>query len=165
MREEWAEIIEFPSYSVSSRGTVRNEESGRFMTLHVNQRGIVNVSFNRRGHQFKRSVSVLVADAFITAARSLKFDTPINLDGDRLNNCVENLMWRPRWYATEYFRQFHFGHKGIDRAIQEMKTGEVFNSSWEAALYFGLLETEIVKAISNRTYVWPTYQRFEVVYQ
>jgi hypothetical protein len=165
MREEWREILEFPNYSVSNTGLVRNEETGREMVRHVNQRGIENVSFNRRGRQYKRSVTVLVANAFIRAARSLSFDTPINLDGDRLNNCADNLLWRPRWHATEYFQQFREPRLSIEHEIQEYKTGEVFKSSWEAALRFGLLDTDIVQAIANATYARPTFQRFRVYKQ
>lgn len=162
MREEWREVREFPNYSVSNTGFIRNEDTDRIMIPHANQRGIVNVSFNRMGVQYKRSVSVLVASAFLTAARSLAFDTPINRDGDRFNNHVTNLLWRPRWYATEYFRQFRIEHESIPRPVQEFKSEEVFDNSWEAALEFGLLDMEIVKSISNRTYAWPTYQRFRV---
>lgn len=163
MQEEWREIAEFPNYSVSNTGLVLNNDTGVTMTPHVNQRGIVNVSFNRRGEQYKRSVTVLVATAFVTAARSLAFDTPINLDGDRRNNNASNLLWRPRWYATEYYRQFKTEQQSIDQPIQEYKTGEVFKSSWEAALVYGLLDLEIVKAIANKTYAWPTFQRFRVL--
>jgi hypothetical protein len=144
---------------------VRNDETERLMTLHVNQRGIVNVSFNRKGKQYKRSVAVLVANAFLTTARSLAFDTPINLDGDRRNNRVENLLWRPRWYATEYFRQFNNDpliSRGIDRPVEEFKTGEVFKNSWDAAVTNGLLDFEVVKSIAEKTYAWPTYQRFRI---
>lgn len=169
MQEEvWREILEFPGYSVSNTGLVRNDDFGkdhlvRLMTQHVNQRGIVNVSFNRRGRQYKRSVTVLVATAFIMTARPLAFDTPINLDGDRLNNRVENLLWRPRWYATEYFQQFRYHPLGINHLVQEFKTGEVFRNSWEAALAFGLLDREIVRSILERTYAVPTFQRFRVL--
>lgn len=163
MQEEWREILEFPGYSVSNTGFVHNDETDRMMTRHVNQRGIVNVSFNKKKVQYKRSVSVLVATAFVTAARSLEFDTPINLDGDRFNNRADNLLWRPRWYATQYFRQFREEPQGIARPIEEVKTGEVFETSWIAALTYGLLDLEIVKAIANRTYAWPTYQRFRIL--
>jgi hypothetical protein len=166
---EWREILEFPSYSVSDTGFVRNEDYGkdheiRMMTQHVNQHGIVNVSFNRRGQQYKRSVAVLVATAFVTAAKSLSFDTPINLDGDRLNNCADNLLWRPRWYATQYFRQFIVRSQGIDRPVQEFKTEEIFDSSWHAAVSLGLLESEIVNSVIYKTYARSTYHRFRVVH-
>lgn len=162
MQEEWREILEFPSYSVSTTGSVRNEETGHEMIQHVNQRGIVNVSFNRRGRQYKRSVTVLVAKAFLKTARSLAFDTPINLDGDRHNNCVDNLEWRPRWHATAYFQQFDQPRQSIEREIQEYKSGEVFRTSWEAALRYGLLDWDIVQAIANSTYARPTFQRFRI---
>lgn len=162
MHEEWRAVLEFPGYSVSNTGLVRNEETGRMMTRHVNQRGIVNVSFNRAANQYKRSVSVLVATAFVTTARSQSFDTPINLDGDRLNNNADNLLWRPRWYALRYFQQFHTDRRSIDRPIEELRTGEVFKSSWEAAVQFGVLDLEIVNSVANKTYVWPTYQRFKI---
>lgn len=162
MQETWQEIPEFPSYLVSDTGFVRNEETDRVMTQHVNQRGIVYVSLNRSGYQYKRSVAVLVATAFVVMAKSLEFDTPINLDGDRRNNHASNLLWRPRYYATKYFQQFRTDHQSIDQPVQEVKSEEVFGTSWEAALTFGLLDLEIVKSIINHTYAWPTYQRFRV---
>lgn len=162
-QEEWRTILQFPSYSVSSTGLVRNDESEKVMKLHVNQRGIVNVSFNKGGKQYKRSVAVLVATAFVTTARPLTFDTPINLDGDRFNNHVENLVWRPRWHATEYFRQFRIPRQSINHPIQEVKTEEEFESSWYAAIRYGLLDYDIVQAIANATYARPTFQRFRIV--
>ena len=164
MQEDWRSIIEFPGYWVSNMGVVQNNngKTCRTMVQHVNQRGIANVSFNRHGVQYKRSVAVLVASAFVTTARSESFDTPINLDGDRLNNTAWNLLWRPRWYAVEYFKQFHTDQQWIDKRVQEFKTEEVFKSSWDAAMVFGLLNMEVVKSITTKTYAWPTFQRFRV---
>lgn len=162
MQEEWRRILDFPGYAVSSTGEVANEKTGRKLERHVNQRGIPNVSLWREGHESRRSVSVLVATAFLTMARSRTFDTPINLDGDRLNNRIENLAWRPRWYAREYFQQFRSEPHGIDKAVVELKTEEIFKNSWEAAITFGLLNREVVRSIVHLTYAIPTYQRFEL---
>lgn len=162
MQEEWREIWDFPGYSVSNTGLVRNDRKDKIMTLSATQRGIVYVSLNRRGDHFKRSVSVLVAEAFVTTAKKLSFDTPINLDGDRENNCADNLMWRPRWYAIDYFRQFRDRIDGINSPVQEFKSGDIFKNSWQAALCFGLLEREIVRSIVYLTYALPTYQRFRI---
>ena len=162
MNEEWREIWEFPGYSVSDAGRVRNDRKGTFMTLSATEQGIVYVSLNRRGDHFKRSVSVLVAEAFVTTARKMSFDTPIHLDGDRENNTAENLLWRPRWYAIEYRRQFRDRPNGINNPIQEFKTGEIFKNSWQAAISFGLLEREIVRSIVYLTYALPTFQRFRI---
>jgi hypothetical protein len=162
MQEEWREIIQFPKYSVSNTGLVRNDVTGSELTRHVNQRGIANVSLSRNKTQYKRSLAVLVANAFITTARPLAFDTPINRNGDRLDNRVDNLLWRPRWHAVDYFRQFIDRPRSIDRPIVETKTGEVFKSSWEAAIHYGLLDTDIVAGIVNSTYVRPTFQVFRL---
>lgn len=162
MQEEWREIAEFPGYSVSDLGRVRNDRFDKELHLHVNQHGIVYTGLYRGRDQHKRSVSVLVANAFITTARRLSFDTPINLDGDRENNEANNLVWRPRWYATEYYRQFRIRGDGIDKEVQEIKSGDVFKTTWQAALAFGLLEREIVRSIVYLTYALPTFQKFQM---
>lgn len=167
--EEWRVVQHFPNYSVSNTGLVRsdiefkNGNSGRILSVCQNQHGVAFVGLMHNGIQYKRSVAHLVAHAYLRQARSLKFNTPINLDGDRTNNHVDNLMWRPRYFAREYFQQFRHGVVRIARPIVEVKTQEVFADSWTAALTFGLLDRDIYEAIDNRTYVWPTYQRFEVL--
>lgn len=161
--EQWREIIEFPGYSVSNTGEVRNDSDGRIMARSRNVRGIAVVGLVKDGEQKKRSVSVLVADAFVLTARSLTFNTPIHLDGDKSNCHASNLVWRPRWFALQYVRQFSVGPTGFNSKIQEIKTEEVFDSTWHASITYGLLEHQVVYAILNRTYVLPTYQRFELL--
>lgn len=159
--ECWREVHSFPNYSVSNLGRVRNEETGRLMTLLRNQHGIINVGLTKRKVQYKRSVTCLVANAFVSRPPNDYFDTPINLDGDRGNNNADNLTWRPRWFAVKYIHQFHpNAPRGFTIPVVEISTGERFDTSWEAAIKYGLLDHEIYLASLNRTYVWPTYQRF-----
>lgn len=160
---QWKEIDDFPGYSVSSTGSIRNDDSGRVLALQRNQRGVVNVGLVRDGLQHKRSVAVLVARAFLGDPEPPVFNTPIHLDGDTANNHVDNLMWRPRWFAMKYRRQVQRRRPSVDKQIQELSTGHRFNSSLHAAMTFGLLDDEIRSAMVNRTYVWPTYQRFRIV--
>jgi hypothetical protein len=138
----------------------RNGNSGRILELSKNPRGIVYVGMMKDGIQHKRSVALMVAHAFVYTARSITFNTPINLDGDRENNRVDNLLWRPRWFARQYFAQFRGKpHARIPRPIIEVKTEEVYENSWAAALTHGLLDLEIYETVRDKTYVWPTYQR------
>lgn len=160
---QWREIVEFPGYSVSDAGHIRNDTTDLIMRLTPNTRGIPIVGLVRRGIQYKRSVPVLVADAFITAARSLSYNTPIHLDGDK-NNCqAVNLAWRPRWFALEYGKQFLIGPQGFGREIQEIKTGEIFANSWDASVKYGILERDIVFSVMRQSYVIPTYQTFRLL--
>jgi hypothetical protein len=121
---------------------------------------------NGRGEptQFHRSVTLCVANAFLWNERQVEFDTPINLDGDRMNNHISNLMWRPRWFAIKYNRQFkHRFAYPILSPIRDTKTRRISEDSMDAAIRYGLLERDIVMSIANRTVTWPTYQQFEIV--
>lgn len=163
MKEKWKEIRNFENYSISNHGRVRAEKSGRILALNQNQFGVVYVGLVRDGKQFHRSVSLLVANAFIRR-KFEPFDTPINLDGDRFNNRADNLVWRPRWFAIRYNQQFRYPViQPIMEPIKDLKTGELSLNSFDCARRYGLLETDLVQSIQNRTYVWPTYQKFDVI--
>lgn len=161
---DWREIPDFPGYSVSNMGRIRNDRTDRIMALQINQHGIVHVGLFRDGKQHKRGVALLVCEAFLPPPSPPTFDTPIHLDGDLTNNHIDNLMWRPRWFAVKYHKQFDSREPmGFSGPIQDKRTGQVFRNSWEAATTFGLLDREIFLATLNRTYVWPTYQEFREV--
>lgn len=161
--DEWAPIEEFPGYAVSSDGRVRNIDTGRLLVLTRNQQGVIQVGLMKDGAQFKRGVALLVAKAFLPPPPSPAFNTPINLDGDRSNCSIDNLVWRPRWFAIKYHQQFYNDQRGFNDPIVDIKTGEEFEDSWEAATKYGLIDREILIATLNRTYVWPTYQEFRVI--
>lgn len=161
--EEWATIPLFPDYDVSNHGRIRTNKTGRILRLNVNQYGLLQVGLMHDGEQKHRSVPLLVAKAFLPELPG-PFDTPINLDGDRHNNHVANLAWRPRWFAIKYNRQFRFPFENSIRSpVVDLKTGEISENSFEAAKRYGLLEEDLVLSIVNRTYVWPTYQEFGIL--
>ena len=163
MLEQWENIELFPDYAVSTLGRVCSRKTGRILALNVNQYGLVQVGLMRDGLQHHRSVPLLVAKAFLEPVQG-PFDTPINLDGDRHNNRLENLLWRPRWFAIKYNHQFRYPYENsIQAPIIDLKTDEVSENSLECAKRYGLLEEDLVLSILNRTYVWPTYQEFGVL--
>lgn len=160
--EQWKAIPGF-NYSVSDRGQIRSDKTGRILAVNKNQYGVPQVGMMREGEQYHRSVPLLVARAFIKSP-SEAFDTPINLDGDRDNNHVDNLMWRPRWFAVKYNRQFRDPYEyPIMVRLEDIKTLEISENSFECAKRYGLLEEDIVLSILNNTYVWPTFQEFRVI--
>jgi hypothetical protein len=163
MPENWKPIDHFPGYSVSDHGRIRTDRSDRILSLSENQYGLVQVGLMRDGVQRHRSVPLLVAKAFIPEPVG-PFDTPINLDGDRHNNHIDNLAWRPRWFAIKYNQQFRYPYPyPITSRLEDMKTGEISENSTECAKRYGLLEQDLVLSVLNRTYVWPTYQEFRVM--
>lgn len=153
--EEWREVQDFPGYVVSNYGEVFNEKTRRTLTQSPVAYDIPTVGLNLEGKVFRRSVPVLVAKAFIKEDRE-HFDTPIHLDGDRTNCRVDNLAWRPRWFAVNY-------HKQVERVlfpdwradIRLVETGEVFARPKEASMKYGELETRIVLSVANDSPVFP----------
>lgn len=157
---DWITIDEFPNYEVNYEGRVLNKDSGHTLSPSVNQRGILQVGLMKQGVQHKRSVALLVAKAFLGEPDPPTFNSPIHLNGDKTDCHMDNLMWRPRWFAVKYHQQFTNGKRGFRTPVIEENSKMWFPSSWEAAIKFGLLDREIMLATLNRTYVWPTYQTF-----
>lgn len=162
--ERWLYLDEYPGYSVSDLGRFRNEETGRILAVVCNQGGLVFVGLTVNGRQYKRGVAKLVADKWLPHNTLETFDTPLHRDGDRFNNAVSNLVWRPRFYANKYLRQFEgrgYRRPYIDHPLQEIETGLVFNNSWEAMQHFGVLEYNVARAYYEDVTAWPTTAKFE----
>lgn len=160
--DDWRPVQGFPGYSINPLGQVQKDSSGRLLHVRLNQYGVPYVGLMRDWRQCIRSLPRLVAMAFLDPPTAV-FDTPINLDGDRTNCRVDNLMWRPRWYAVRYVRQFEERYENpIDVPVRVVDTEDVFPDSLSAACYFGLLEREVVLSVLNKTPAWPTYQFFEL---
>ena len=169
--EQWSEIETFPGYSVSDQGRVRNDETDRLLVLLRNNRNIINVGLFRDGVQHRRSVTVLVARAFLPPPElpyhQVTFDTPINLDGVRANNYVANLAWRPRWFAMKYHRQFglHLPFE-VMGPILHVGSKQVFNNPLSAAINFGLIASDILRSTRTGEEVWPgrhIFRDFDVI--
>lgn len=162
-RNEWYELPGFEDYSINPLGHIRHDYSKRILGVRYNQFGVPYVGLTRDGRQYVRSLPRLVADAFVERPNPI-FDTPIQLDGDRMNCEAANLVWRPRWYAVKYNRQFERRyHHPIEAPVRAIDDDLVFRDSFEAARHYGVLEKEIVEAVLNKTYAWPSYKFFELV--
>lgn len=161
--ERWLQIDEFPGYSVSNEGRVRNDVTGRIMVMVRNRGGVLMVGLFKDGVQYKRGIAKLVADRFLPHNTLESFNTPMHLDGDPSNCAVSNLVWRPRWYVYKYQQQFeNYRQPYVDRKIMDAKSGELYANSWEAAIANGLREFEVAKSVYELTTAWPTYQSFRL---
>lgn len=159
---DWVPIPGFPEYSVSRLGQVRNDRTERLLHVNLNQYGVPFVGLMLERQQRQRSLALLVARAFLPVPPEA-FDTPININGDRLDCHEENLMWRPRWFAIQFNQQFKERYENaFDVPVRAIETEEEFPNTLEVAKRYGLLERDVVLSMLNKTYVWPTYQLFEL---
>lgn len=160
--ELWEDISGFLDYEVSDLGNVANKRTGRILKLLENQHGTVNVGLMRRGVQCKRSVAVLVANAFLPYSHHELFDTIIHLNGDKRDNSAVNLDWRPLWFAQLYHAQFKTDYPNrLHFGIEVVETGEVYADSLECAKALGVIERDVVLAVLNPDLrVFPTDYKF-----
>lgn len=178
MEQEARKIIpEFPRYEITSYGRVFNRDTGREMVLCENQGGIVtvglmkDVEINLDGymtHHFEqrtRSVKSLVAKAFVEG-ESDRFNTPIQLDGDRTNLHASNIRWRPRWFAIRYTRQmYNIQDWFFNGPIRDITNDIIYDNYFQAATTNGLLCQDIRTCIFNRKAVFPTGEHYRFVHQ
>lgn len=163
MRERWETLDEFPDYAVSEFGEVHNIKTGMPRKTSINQQGIVKISLYQGRELITRSVAVLVAESFVEG-RSHFFNTPIHLDGDRENCRADNLMWRPRWFAVQYHRQFQSPdfHR-MDVHIEELTTGKEYHSVKDACVALGLYYQDVYRSYVHGQPVPLTRHEFQLL--
>lgn len=160
MKLEWRELEEFPNYVVSNTGEFANMRTDREVRPSMNQLGHLKVTLHNQGRMYTRAVAPIVAKAFIPEERA-EFNTPIHLDGDLRNCRVDNLMWRPRWFAIRYHKQFMWeAFHNHDIEIVEINSGRLYPSVKAACIENGLYYHDVVKSFWENTFVFPTWQEF-----
>jgi NUMOD4 motif len=164
LKEVWSEIPGFEHYVVSNEGRVYNQYLQREMILSPTQNGELTVGLTVRGQQSRRSVKVLVAEAFVNGKDDL-CNTPIQKDMNRENLNASNLEWRPRWFAWKYRRQFEdIPHWVYTGPVQDTTTKEEYEHILEAATTLGILFSDIRLSIYNATPVFPVGSVFAYKY-
>ena len=157
---EWARIPQFPRYSVSESGLIRNDDTERILKSTVTHDGHVKVGLMRDGTQYTRSVSRCVMEAFVPNVDPYRSNTPIHLNGNLSDCAAYNLAWRPRWFAKVHTRQFRQGDPDTP-PIRNLDTSELYSGVWELVMKYGLLRIDVLHAIGRDWPVYPVMQRFD----
>ena len=143
MYKQWKQIIDFPKYEVSNYGEVRHIATGYIKSQKKDACGYLVVSLST-GHAKVKLIKVhrLVAEAFIP---NLNNKPQVNhIDGDKTNNCVENLEWVTakenvqHCYKVLGYKGSHFGKLGKDneqsKIVLQIKNNKII------AKFYGLRE-------------------------
>jgi hypothetical protein len=160
--EQWLPLLGYPGYEVSDQGRVRSLRSDCILSVSRQRKGRPSVALTiDHPTQVRRGLALLVISTFLPSPR-VDFTTPIHLDGDLMNCRLNNLVWRPRWFAMQHTKQFTENHPETS-AIRNIDTGQVYKDVWEVVFTFGVLHNDVVKSVINKTYVFPIMHCFEWV--
>lgn len=109
MKELWKDIPGYEGlYQVSDIGRVKSLNYARqhrenIKSLQVKPNGYVKVDLRHNGRLSSRNVHRLVAEVFIPNPNN-KSDVN-HIDGDKLNNCTDNLEWVTRSENMEHCKK------------------------------------------------------------
>lgn len=155
-------IEDFPDYGVSREGEIYNIATEHRRVPSVTKSGSYKITLFHNGVGHTRSVAKIVADAWLYNDFDPEiFDTPIHLDNDLRNNHVDNLAWRPRWFALRYQIQYWNEEYRLNRtAVEDIRTGEIYESIMGPCQRYGLLFIDVIKSCTEGLEVFPTWKKF-----
>ena len=87
--EVWKQISNLP-YEISSLGKIRNLK-GKVLKTYIQNSGYEQIKLNYQGLHIHKSIHRLVAEAFITNPLNKLYVN--HIDGNKLNNTIDNLEW------------------------------------------------------------------------
>lgn len=137
--EEWKVIPYAPIYKVSNMGRVVHIATDRELKYKLSKTGYFEVGLysNELKRQKFYYVHRIVADLFCPKPYTNYFCEVVHADGNRLNNCYENLCWVVRKYNTLCSRN---KYNRDARAVYCKEIDRTFDSTREAAMYVTVME-------------------------
>ena len=158
-------IEDFPEYSITKEGRIYTRRNGLERRASMTREGAVKITLYYGGVPYTRSLPLLVAKAFLWNDHNPEiFDTPIHLDNDLSHNHVDNLAWRPRWFAVKYQKQYwNPEFRNATTMIEDTQTGRLYDSYIEPCQQFGILYMDVIQSCLRGGEVFPTRKRFVYV--
>lgn len=146
----WKVINEFPNYSVSDDGRVKNNKTGKILAPSPDSNGYLSVGLYRDGKHTTKRIHKLVAEAFIP--NPLNLHEVNHIDGNKNNNDKSNLEYCTRSYNMLHSRRIIGNkHKVEIRPIECVETGMVYPTVEAAAKAVGRSSMAIRKCLYGWT--------------
>lgn len=155
--ELWAEISEFPHYSVSNYGRIKHKDRDLARKLTVNERGFVVIQLlsATSSSRYLRQVNVLVAKAFLPQPEYVDYNSVWHIDGDLKNCRAENLRWEMRSRVLEWNEMHRTGQpRYTTPAVMNNETETLYANAFECALAEGTTESRIMWFVEKQAAGW-----------
>lgn len=146
--EIWKDIKEYPGYQVSTDGRIKSfkqSKEGKILKPKISA-GYAGVDFRKDGRSYYGLVHRVVLSTF-SPVKNWEVLTVNHIDGDCLNNRLENLEWMTQTENTAYSRSIlQTGNRTRQVHVVTLRGEEkYYKSVTEAAKQLGFSKT----AISN----------------
>lgn len=117
--ETWKPVKDYEElYEVSSLGRVRAIKTNKLLKKFITNK-YYSCGLSRKGHTKHLKVHRMVASSFIPNGNN--YPQVNHIDGDKLNNCVNNLEWVTRQQNLEHAWKMGLGPS--PRAVIQYKSG------------------------------------------
>lgn len=151
--EKWRIIEEFPNYSISNYGRVKNKNRHEARKVSINDRGFPIVVLFKQDSKtrYLRQINRLVADAFLRPPLYDEDNAVWHIDGDLSNCSADNLKWETRAHVLEW-NEMHRSKEPRIRTprVRNNRTGEEYANAFECGMAEGELESKIVWRIEKQ---------------
>ena len=145
--EIWKKVKDFPKYSASNKGRVRNDKTGRILTPTPAYSGYHKVTLFNDDGRFQMLLHRVVAVTFIPNPNNCPFVN--HKDENKINNRVDNLEWCTPSYNTKYGTSVERTRENNPNCIKLIIDGKYFPSRAMAARYIGCKATTISEKLSK----------------
>lgn len=104
--ELWKDIKDYEGiYQISNRGDLKNIVKNTILNPSITKKGFYQCGLSKNGKIKPYSLQYLVAVHFIDNPNNFK--SIIHLDGNKLNNTIDNLKWTDRKEHTKKYMDKH----------------------------------------------------------
>lgn len=148
----WVILQEFPDYSISKSGLIKNNKTGRIKYPSIGAKGYPVVSLQKDGKQYLRTIHILLGRTFIYNDNPQEKTQINHIDGNKENFNLSNLEWVTPQENVIHARKTGLHTSDGDKAvIQLSKDGKIiaeYKSASEASRQTGINRGNICK-VSN----------------
>lgn len=133
----------YDGYFITSCGRVWSYHRNRFLKLYKDKDGYNRIHLGKHG---MKRICRLVAETYIPNPNN--YDTVDHINGDKSNDCVNNLQWMSREENTR--KGVADRIKRSNRVVLCVETGEIFESGAAAARAVGVDRSNIIRACNGQ---------------
>ena len=138
--ERWKMVDEFPTYSISTFGRLRNDITGNILIGGYDRDGYRQATICYCGKQYNRRICRLVAIAFIPNSNDLPMVN--HKDENKENDCVNNL----EWCTAEYNNNYGSRSQATRKRVRCVETGIEYDGLRVAEKQCGIPHSMISRA-------------------